>query len=92
MLLFKILCEGDIRIIPFADNAEALKAFALNINEAERGIAADFAKLQIRNISFRGNVGFFSGFKLSGEAVSIPARNIRGFKARHILISYDKIL
>ena len=78
-------------MIPFADHAKALETLALHIHIAKGGITADPAEFQIRDIALGGDMRFFSCLEFGGQAVCIPAGNIGGLIARHILISNDKI-
>ena len=86
------MIKSDVRLIPFTDYAKSFKLRTLIVNVAFYELFAHFTKFNNRNFSRITDTGFLSCFKFRRKSVCIPTRNIRSFKACHILISYDKIL
>ncbi len=79
--------EREIGVLPVTENAEALEGLALDVDELA-GIS-----LRTRADFSRGEVlGFLDDFELDGQAVAIPAGDVRGVEAGHGLGLHDEIL
>ena len=92
LLFLKVLGQGDVRVVPLADHAQALKGLSLNIHIAQRGLSANLAQFQIGNVAAGADARLLSGFQLCGQAVGIPAGHIGRLKSGHILIAHNKVL
>ena len=92
LLCLKVLAQGDIRIVPLADAAEALERVALLVEIAERVFAAERAQLDVRHRRGVRNAGLAARLQLGRQAVRIPAGDVRRLEAAHVLVANDEVL
>ena len=84
------MAHGQVRIVPAAENAEALEIFFVLLDVAQRELPAQLAKLRGRNLPFSTQLFFHLSF--NRQAMAIPPRHVRRVVPRHALGLDDQIL
>ena len=92
LLRLKLVLQGDVRIVPFADAAKTLELLTLIVDIACDELLTELAQLNHGNIGRVADTRFLSCFQLGGQTVGIPSRYKGRFETRHILIADDEIL
>ncbi len=80
---FVFMAHRQIRIVPTAENAEALEIFFVLLDIAQGELAAELAEFRGRYFAFSAQFLFHLGF--DGQAVAIPAGNVGCVMPSHAL-------
>ena len=92
LLSLELGSEGDVGIVPLADDAEALELLALVVDVAADELFTQLAQLGDGDIRRAADACLGARLELGGQAVGVPSGNEGGLEARHILVSDDEVL
>ena len=84
------MAHGEVWIVPTAKDAETLEIALMLLDVTGGKFAAEATKFRRRNFAFAAE--FFFDLSFDGEAVAIPAGDVRGVMARHGFRFDDKVL
>ena len=87
---FVVGIHGEIRLVPPAEDAETLEFDLVNFHVARREFAAHAAKFRRRDLAGL-SAEFLFDLRLDGEAVAIPAGDVRRAEAGHGLRFHDHV-
>ncbi len=83
--------EGEVRVLPFARDAQAAEAFPVDVHVLEREIPASPTDLDLAEV-LRLVAEIAHHLVLDGQPVAVPAGDEGGVVTRHLLGLYDQIL
>jgi hypothetical protein len=86
---FIVEAHRQIRIVPAAENAQALEIFLVLFDVTRRKFATQLSELRRRNFAFAAQFLFHLCF--DRQAVAIPAGNVRRVVASHALRLDDQV-
>ena len=92
-LRFGVVGHGRIGICPIADHAEPLKLRGLDLDPALREFPAFLAEFEDRHLVLiaAGGAVFFLDLPFDRQTVTVPARDIIGVLAHHLLRAVDDV-
>jgi len=83
--------HGEIRVIPFSHDAQALELLTLHLHEFCRILAAQFAHFGFGDlVLFRTQI--LLNLQFDGQPVAVPSRDVGRFEAAHAFAFQDDIL
>jgi hypothetical protein len=97
-LSFRRESHGGIRMVPVADDAEALELLALDaepmLRECPTLPAERHEGLGVRQVRLRAALGpvLLLDLPLDGQAMAVPARHVIGVEAEHLLGARHEVL
>ena len=86
--------HGEVRVVPIAFDAEALELLALHVDPFLGEVAALLAELVDRHrvLVLAGLPVLLLDLPFDRQAVAVPARNVVGVLADHLLLAVDHVL
>src|SRR5260370_4393246 len=84
-----LMAHRQVRIVPPAENAQALEILLVLLDVAHGELAAQLSKLRRGHFSFSAQLFFH--LSLNRQAVAIPPRHVGSIVPRHALGLYDQI-
>src|SRR6266404_2937219 len=78
---FIVEAHGQVRIIPPAEDAEALEVALMLLDVARRKLAAELTELRRRDLAFATQ--FLFDLSFDGQPVTIPAGHVWRVMSRH---------